>query len=781
MFFKIAIVQNEKEVFKYDCADWSKILYNTKDFDFYQKDYFDEHNINSLFENIYEYDAVFFATNALNADAIYNSCISNSIQIESFIKSGRGLFIGYSSKNKKREFLPERYAYSQIERDFKNGESEHEGEIVFFDKGMQNLFVVASCDQYVENSKKHSTIAGLYFDYLDIDDSNAFYDTIVEDISKNRPLLCLSKKNTAEKVVISTLPIDWQGQTNLFINIVRFCTEGTPLICLVSKHDLKRHINFSYQYLCRQLNYHKKSFVLLSCNNAIDFFNENTGCNVFIFDPSWTENEIAVLCRENSEKIFKHNLRILHYYQYDNAGEDPFFKLTVHSAYQEIDILEKQLVFFLESNIPDIKQKYSYDSSLIATYEAIKLLKKYGAQNNKLNANIVQQGIKRLLSDGSYDAMFIASCTFLSLWTICENEKICTQKYDLLKKYVLNKITRDFIGISVYEKAQALTYLHGVLSFPTEFISRIVCEVISLLQKTEGQELMSFGVSNCWKLLTTDIYIEEAIRHHKEELMQLVKKQVQVFSGNEINVKPIIVANYVCAISNLLSKKLPFEPKELQYVYQSLFSAVAYLNDVYKDIQFDDIYSSCTILMAMNKFYSLSMYPIDELLSLIEAKNERSLLELSKINMLLEISSSQAVKITEAENETLLLQNELKDSYQVKTQLEIKIDELKKNEDKCNSQILELKKALKAEQKKNKHKSLTLVWTLFLCGLLISLFIWFSSFVVNNDSEFFKLLWSFLKEKAWPFLVVIIGWPISAFIQSNIDSIFKKNIDEIDE
>lgn len=778
MFFKIAIVQNEKEVFKYDCADWSKILYNIKDFDFYQKDYFDEHNINSMFENICEYDAVFFATNALNADAIYNSCILNSSQIESFIKDGHGFFVGYSSKNKKREFLPKRYAYSQIERDFQNGESEHEGEIVFIDQGIHNLFVASSCEQYIENSKNHSTISGLYFDYLDIDSSKTFYDIIIEDISKSRPLLCSSKKTTSEKVVISTLPIDWQGQTNLFINIVRFCTEGIPLICLVSKYDLKQHINFSYQYLCRQLNYHKKSFVLLSCNSALDFFNKSTGCNVFIFDPSWTENEIAILCKENSEKISKQNLRILHYYQCDNIGEDTFFKLTIHSAYQEIDILEKQLVFFLESNIPDIKQKYSYDSSLIATYEAIKLLKKYGVQNEKLNANIVEQGIKRLLSDGSYDAMFIASCTFLSLWTICENEKICKQKYDLLKEYVLNKITKDFVGISVYEKAQALTYLHDVVSFPTDFISRIVCEVINLLQKTEGQELMSFGVSNCWKLLTADIYIEEAIMHHKEELMQLIKKQVQVFSGNEINVKPVIVANYVRAISSLLSKKISLEPKELQYVYQSLFSAVAYLNDVYKDIQFNDIYSSCTILMAMNKFYSLSMYPIDELLSLIEAKTESSLWELSKINVLLEISSSQAVKITEAENKILLLQNELTDSYQAKTQLEIKIDEMKKNEDKRNSQISELNNELKTQQSKNKHKSLTLVWVLLLCGLFISLFVWFAFFVVNNDSEFFKLLWSFIKKKAWPLLVVIVGWPISAFIQSNIDFFFKKNSDE---
>ena len=95
-----------------------------------------------------------------------------------------------------------------------------------------------------------------------------------------------------------------------------------------------------------------------------------------------------------------------------------------------------------------------------------------------------------------------------------------------------------------------------------------------------------------------------------------------------------------------------------------------------------------------------------------------------------------------------------------------------------DSQISELNNELKTQQSKNKHKSLTLVWVLLLCGLFISLFVWFAFFVVNNDSEFFKLLWSFIKKKAWPLLVVIVGWPISAFIQSNIDFFFKKNSDE---
>lgn len=778
MFFKIAIIQNEKEVFKYDCADWSKIFYGIKDFDFYQKDYFDEHNINNIFENIFQYDAVLFATNALNADAIYESCVSHSDIIDSFIQKGHGIFVGYSSKNKKREFLPERYSYSQIERDFSNGENEHEGDIKFIDNGIHNLFVVSSRDQYIETSKNHTTISGLYFDYLEFDTSKTVYDIIVEDSNKNRPLLCSSKKTTSEKVIITTLPIDWQGQTTLLINVIRFCTEGIPLICLVSKHDLEHHINFSYQYLCRQLNYYKKSFVLLSCDNASDFFNKNTGCNVFIFDSSWTEEEIVSLCKNNSERITKDNLRILHYYQYDNIGEDPFFKLTIHSAYQEVDILEKQLVFFLETNIPDIKQKYSYDSSLIATYEAIKFLKKHEVEDKKLNSNIIQQGLKRLLPDGSYDAMFIASCTFLALWSICENKDISKQKYDSLKNYVLNKITKDSVGMSVYEKAQALTYLQDIISFSNEFVSQTIGEVISLLQKTEGQELLSFGVSNCWKLLTEDRYIDEALLHHEEDLMQLIKKQVQVFSENEINVKPVIVANYVRAISSLLAKKVSLEPKELQYIYQSLFSAVAYLNDVYKELQFKDIYSSCTILTAMNIFHSLSMYPIDELLSLIDAKNDSAMSELSKINILLDMSANQACKISEMEGKTLLLEDELKNNEKVKMQLRIRVDELEKKEEKSATQLNKLETEVKVQRKKNKSKSLTLVWTLLLCGLFISLFVWFSYFAVGSDSNFFGLLWIFLKEKAWPFLIVVIGWPISSFIQSNIDSLFKKNIDE---
>ena len=62
--YKIAIVQNEKELFKYDCADWSKLI----------------------------------VTNALNSQYIYTACVENREKIEKFINTNHEFYVDYSSK-----------------------------------------------------------------------------------------------------------------------------------------------------------------------------------------------------------------------------------------------------------------------------------------------------------------------------------------------------------------------------------------------------------------------------------------------------------------------------------------------------------------------------------------------------------------------------------------------------------------------------------------------------------------------------------------------------------
>jgi hypothetical protein len=214
MFYRIAVVQNEKELFKYDCADWLKHLVDESLFAFYKYHFFDEHNIEDLFQelsnDLVKYDAIFFATNSLNSKIIYDSCISHKKLIETFINQNHGLYVGYSSKIKERDFLPEKYLVYQAERQFHHGGNkfdstvkyEKQGNLQFQNHPAVNAHSQINKNEYVNKANNHKTITGLYFDYLLYkDNSLETLDPLVIDTNKDRILMYCSKRSSGHRVI----------------------------------------------------------------------------------------------------------------------------------------------------------------------------------------------------------------------------------------------------------------------------------------------------------------------------------------------------------------------------------------------------------------------------------------------------------------------------------------------------------------------------------------------------------------------------------------------------
>src|SRR3990172_5523285 len=95
MSYYVALIQNESEMLRYRHADIRPTLkkYN------YEWNYYTAENIDSLFANIFRYDAIVLATNACNDEVVLDSLVKHKDIIASFLDTPRkGMLVMFQMK-----------------------------------------------------------------------------------------------------------------------------------------------------------------------------------------------------------------------------------------------------------------------------------------------------------------------------------------------------------------------------------------------------------------------------------------------------------------------------------------------------------------------------------------------------------------------------------------------------------------------------------------------------------------------------------------------------------
>lgn len=613
MFYKIAVIQNEKEIFKYQFADWKSHLSNNSTFAFYNVEYYDEHNICNMFKKLFEYDSIFYSMNSLNSDAIYNESIAHSNEIERFIEEGKGIFVGYSSSRKNRDFLPENYRCVQQTRNLEV-EKEFDGSIQFADCFLFDMHYTLNEQSYESHAKGNKNIKGLYFDYLA--EKGVFLKPVIIDKNSNKHLMLASDGQNSKRVIITSLPVDWQNHEGLMINIIKYCTEGEPVVEIVTK---TRKISFGREYLFRQLSLNKIPF----------FYKEYTAeqlsstflkTPVTIFDETWDEKEIDKYCLDHNIQIQSNNNRILHYKTPKNdsvTNEMGLNKLVVHSAYQEIDTIEKGVLLYFLNKTPSAKQKYLYDSSLLATSSVIQFKREHGMKSEELCHGVIENIKRHIKGDGSYDSMFVASCNALHLIANCDvnykENKIFVDMLNYLQENI-RLVLEGKSGLTAGEIAMGLIFAEKYLTVSEEQTKVIVSLIEEELLKT-NESLKDFTAQNCLRFLA---------RHgrlvNKRNLAYIVKQSIIAFNDFTGDCKSVCVANFIISICNLIKDNF-IEKNDRLIVYKAVFSAIGTL---YKRLDYssynwnDDAYATVLCSRALIIFNKLALYPVDEILFLLK-------------------------------------------------------------------------------------------------------------------------------------------------------------------
>lgn len=312
--YRVAIVVNENEMLHSVYANAEETLkkalslvYREKVNELYSFVIFDKFNIYSLFEkgdnNIWTFDSIFIATNACNNKEITQELSLHSNDLATFIDDEKGNQHGIFVSNQQKlggdfsiaqpiPFLPTKFTYKLIKRKEKLSS---DGKVAISCKGdllvsfpllINDLIIEQACSGMHNQFMPHK-----YRFYIEPNYESSYEiiycdDSYTNGSSTEKRSLLLKSRIGNERVVVSSVVLDWAEHLNQLANIIIYITEGVNQFAFVGKSKCNDFVFSRYIRKARD------------CKMAIKEYNENT--------------ILAELTKVESEAIDKHKLYIPH-------------------------------------------------------------------------------------------------------------------------------------------------------------------------------------------------------------------------------------------------------------------------------------------------------------------------------------------------------------------------------------------------------------------------------------------------------------------------------------
>ncbi len=450
----IALVQNQSEMAHYGYADARPMLkelgYNVE---LYTAD--NVENLQIAFSRN-SFDAVIFASNALNDKTILNEVSSESFK-ESFntwLSSGRGkgclvlLQLKLASSEKANlSFLPDQL--NQLKAKVRPvNEGAADGEFKFTgdtESSFMGYPHFVSSNSLQQTSLNFKSLPGLYWHYWSNVNPSDWEEFIIDETfgEETRALLLSSRNLPAGRVVLSALPIDWQKQRNLFENTITYVVEGEHKTAFLI--DQNNH-NIALGYLIGTLKSQRFPFRCYYINQDLSelFRNLESGVHEsLVLAPHVSFAHLTSdLCTLAKSLVRNGGLKLMVIDEEDDfnrrfsiAGRER----TAKSLLSDVEIL-------IQSEL-----KHGYiDGSFWSTAETLQVLE--GIKESASYSLYIDEVLK--LADlhdksGSYDEVFGASCAFT--WLRANYLGLSDPKTVESIGWIRNKIS----GYEIREQAQA--------------------------------------------------------------------------------------------------------------------------------------------------------------------------------------------------------------------------------------------------------------------------------------------------------------------------------------
>lgn len=263
--FRIALLVNENEVAHSAFADTLGVLkrpgaLGDQKLNTYRFFAFDKYNIYRMFlrdgENyLTSFDSLIIATNATNNIEVLQALRNNASLVEEFLRTGRGILVCSQKKLSQKfgedaritGFLPERYEYGLYDRPESSSAEGVITELVPSDPLFSYPNVVT--DELIEHRcTNNSFMAHKYRSHIVPRHPSQFITLLVDSQAPPVPeslrasldpsrAVMLRTGSTTERLVVTSMALDWAGHEELLENILVYITEGTSQIAVLRRRD----------------------------------------------------------------------------------------------------------------------------------------------------------------------------------------------------------------------------------------------------------------------------------------------------------------------------------------------------------------------------------------------------------------------------------------------------------------------------------------------------------------------------------------------------------------
>lgn len=252
--YRIAVLQNQSESLRAGYADVARNFATQLELDGYEFTPFDGSNVRTLFEAasphyLTTYDAIFISTNAASDEKTRTALARHTHLLDEYLRSGKGIYLGYQKKMSagldsapSSMLLPEPYHVQMRNRPDSEPDS-GAGLISISPRSAHSVgpFLLlgspfeVSEDLIMTHCRENDFKAHVYRAVL-VPANEAAFETVLEDRSYGevRRLLLVNRSSLmGERIVVSTVAVDWENHRRLLTNIIKYLAEGAPRVALI--------------------------------------------------------------------------------------------------------------------------------------------------------------------------------------------------------------------------------------------------------------------------------------------------------------------------------------------------------------------------------------------------------------------------------------------------------------------------------------------------------------------------------------------------------------------
>ncbi len=452
MTYRLAIIQNESEMFRYSYADARHLLAESQ----YDWSYYTAENIDTLGANLDRYDALIVSTNACNDERIASWFEANRDTMSQYLNGlQRGLFVLFQmalsdprGRSRPFPFLPENLAVTGRYR-FLHGEQASDGQLRAApgsDRHPILIFPHSIDTATMQHRCVHNNNApGLYWGYLG-DFSDESYEIILADTQPDspRPLLVAARQPLGPRIIITSLVIDWQRHDELWHNCVRYIVEGANPVAIVRPRGSE---SFNLDYLEHALRERKQSFYSVSVDRLADWEDRDRLFPSVVLDPHWDVERSRDFATRLTASGAATMAPSVHYF--DRLAADVMVSCTVsrQDDYRTI----------VDSAIAWLRAQWNgegyWQNSFWASYDVLDLLVARGENVSVYGDSILGAVAGNIQPNGTYNDVFGATCATLQVyqWFGVEDDRF---------DKALHWIQHNLAAQNQYNRATALELLH---------------------------------------------------------------------------------------------------------------------------------------------------------------------------------------------------------------------------------------------------------------------------------------------------------------------------------